>query len=138
MTIKGVQGFLGFCNFYRRFITEYGRITRPLNALMYKGTIYKWIEQCQQAFEQLKQAMLTAPILCYYDPDLPTIVETDASNGVVAGVLSQQDPQTKLWHPVAFFSKTMQPAELNYDIHDKEMLAIILSLSEWRTELEGL
>jgi hypothetical protein len=65
-------------------------------------------------------------------------METDASNGVVAGVLSQQDPQTKLWHPVAFFSKTMQPAELNYDIHDKEMLAIILSLGEWRAELEGL
>jgi hypothetical protein len=66
------------------------------------------------------------------------MVETDASNGVVAGILSQQNQETKLWHPVAFFSKTMQPAELNYDIHDKEMLAIIRSLVGWRAELEGL
>ena len=66
------------------------------------------------------------------------MVETDASNGVLAGVLSQQDSKSKLWHPVAFFSKTMQPAELNYDIHDKEMLAIIRALEEWRAELEGL
>jgi RNase H-like domain found in reverse transcriptase len=82
--------------------------------------------------------MLGAPILCFYDYNLPTIVETDSSDGVVAGVLSQQDLQTGHWHSVAYFSKTMQPAELNYDIYDKEMLTIILSLSEWRAELEGL
>jgi hypothetical protein len=82
--------------------------------------------------------MLTAPILRHYEPDLPTIVETDTSNKVVAGVLSQQDSQTKLWHPIAFFSKTIQPVELNYNIYNKEMLAIILSLNEWRVYLEGL
>jgi hypothetical protein len=65
------------------------------------------------------------------------MVETDASNGVVAGVLSQQDPYTDRWYPVAFLSKTMQSAELNYDIHDKEMLAIVLALEQWRAELEG-
>jgi len=63
---------------------------------------------------------------------------TNASNKVLAGVLSQQGSQSKLWHPVAFFSKSMQPAELNYDIHDKEILAIIRVLEEWRVELEGL
>ena len=82
--------------------------------------------------------MLEVPILRYFDYELATMVETDASDGVVAGVLSQQDPQSGCWHPVAFFSKTMQLAELNYDIHDKEMLAIILSLAEWRVELEGV
>src|SRR3954447_2538883 len=82
--------------------------------------------------------MLEAPILRYYDPELPTMLETDASNGVTAGVLLQKNPETGLWHPIAFFSKTMQPAELNYDIYDKEMLAIILSLGEWRAELKGL
>ena len=66
------------------------------------------------------------------------MVETDASNGVLAGLLSQEDPESKLWHPVAFFSKTIVPAELNYDIHDKEMLAIIRAFEEWRAELEGL
>jgi transposase InsO family protein/predicted aspartyl protease len=137
-TVKGVQGFLGFCNFYRRFIKEYGRIAKALNALTRKGTVFKWTEQCQEAFDLLKRAVLEAPILHFFDYDLPTMVEADASNGVVAGVLSQQDPQTGRWHPVAFFSKTMQPAELNYDIHDKEMLAVVLSLDEWRAELEGL
>jgi hypothetical protein len=82
--------------------------------------------------------MLSAPILKHYRPELQTMVETDASNGVLGGILSQQEPETKLWHPIAFFSKTMQPPELNYDIHDKEMLAIIRALEEWRAELEGL
>jgi hypothetical protein len=137
-TVRGVQGFLGFCNFYRRFIREYGRIARPLNALTRKGMLYKWDEPCQEAFDRLKRAMLEAPILRYYDFELPTRVETDASNGVVARVLSQQDSRSQFWHLVAYFSKTMQPAEMNYDIHDKEMLAIILSLEEWRAELKGL
>ena len=66
------------------------------------------------------------------------MVETDASKGVVAGLLSQQDPETGLWYPVAYFSKTMLPAELNYDIYDKEMLAVVRVLEEWRAELEGL
>jgi len=95
-TVKGIQSFLGFCNFYRRFITNYGRIAKPLNELTRKGTAYLWTTSCQSAFDQLKQAMLIAPILRYYQPELPTIVETDASNGVVAGVLSQQDPQSQL------------------------------------------
>jgi hypothetical protein len=82
--------------------------------------------------------MISAPVLRYYNADLPTMVETDASKGVLAGLLSQQDPETKLWHPIAYFSKTMLPAELNYDIHDKEMLAVIRALEEWRAELEGL
>ena len=82
--------------------------------------------------------MLSALVLQYYYPDRPTIVETDASNGVVGAVLSQQLPETQLWHPIAYFSKTMQAAELNYNIHDKEMLAIILALQEWRAWLEGL
>jgi hypothetical protein len=60
------------------------------------------------------------------------MIETDSSDGVVDGVLSQQDNNTKLWHPIAYFSKTMHATELNYNIHDKEMLAIILALKEWR------
>jgi hypothetical protein len=86
------------------------------------------VPTCQEAFNQLKQAMLKAPILHYYDYDFPTRVEMNASNRVVARVLTQQDLLIGLWHPVAFFSKIMQSAELNYDIHDKEILAIILSL----------
>ncbi len=129
-TVKGVQSFLGFCNFYRRFVGEYGRIARPLTLLTKKGILFKWTEQCQEAFDCLKEAMISAPVLRYYNAELPTMVETDASKGVVAGLLSQQDPDTGLWHPVAYFSKTMLPAELNYDIHDKEMLAVVRALEE--------
>jgi transposase InsO family protein len=82
--------------------------------------------------------MTSAPVLRYFSPDRATIVETDASDGVIAGVLYQQYPETGFWHPVAYFSKTMDPAQLNYDIHDKEMLAVVKALKEWRAELEGL
>jgi hypothetical protein len=79
--------------------------------------------------------MLTsAPILQHYSEELETRIETDASNGVVAGVLSQKHGDD--WLPVAFFSKTMNLAECNYQIHDKEMLAIVRSLEEWRPELQ--
>ena len=66
------------------------------------------------------------------------MLKTDASNKVAAGVFSQQDFDLKIWHFIAFFTKTMQTAELNYDIHDKEMLAIIQALDQWRPELQGL
>jgi len=137
-SVKGVQSFLGFCNFCRRFIKAYGRIAKPLTALTRKGTPYKWTEQTEQAFQALKDAMTSAPVLRYFSPTRATMVETDASDGVIAGVLYQQDPETSFWHPVAYFSKTMEPAQLNYDIHDKEMLAIVKALREWRAELEGI
>ena len=82
--------------------------------------------------------MLIAPILRYYKPDLLTIVEIDALNGVVAGILSQQDPQSMLQHLTAYFSKTMQQAQLNYNIYNKEILAIILAFEEQRAKLEGM
>lgn len=73
----------------------------------------------------------------HYHPDLVTKLETDASDGVVAGVLSQQGNDAQ-WHPVSYFSKSMPDTEKNYKIHNKEMLAIICSLQEWHVELEGL
>ena len=79
---------------------------------------------------------MNAPILYHYQPELETRLETDASDGVVAGVLTQQ--HGKDWHPVAFYSKSMSDAEWNYEIHNKEMLAIIWALQEWQAELEGL
>ncbi len=82
--------------------------------------------------------MTSAPILRYFSPTQATIIETDASDGVIARVFYQQDPETGFWHPVAYFSKTIEPIQLNYDIYDKEILAIIKALSEQRAELEGL
>jgi hypothetical protein len=85
-SVKGVQAFLGFCNFCRRFIKAYGRITKPLTALTHKGTPYKWTEQAEDAFQALKNAMTSAPILRYFSPTQATMIETDASDGVIAGV----------------------------------------------------
>lgn len=136
-TVKGVQSFLGFCNFYRRFIRDYGRIAKPLTRLTKKEIPFRFDEGCRKAFEELKTRLTTTPILGHYDPQRQTMLELDASDGVVAGILSQQGPDQH-WHPVAYFSKTMAPAECNYEIHDKEMLAIIRALEQWRAELEGL
>jgi transposase InsO family protein len=136
-TVKGVQSFLGFCNFYRRFIKAYGRVARPLNRLTRKGTPFVFDQDCQDAFQELKHRLTTSPILGHYDPEAESMLETDASDEVVAGVFSQQG-KDQLWHPIAYFSKTMAPAECNYEIHDKELLAIVRALDQWRAELEGV
>jgi hypothetical protein len=85
----------------------------------------------------LKKYLIKAPVLCYYQPERPTQVEIDTADSVVVAVLSQlyKDEQ---WHPVAFYLAMMVPAERNYDIYDKEILAIIKALKEWRPELVGL
>jgi hypothetical protein len=133
--VKGVQSFLGFCNFYRRFIRDYGRIAKPLTNLTKIGVPFRFDKACEDAFEELRESLISDKILRYYDPELPVRVETDASDGVVAGVLSQLHGEE--WHPVAYFSKTMSPAEFNYEVHDKEMLAIVKSLKEWRAEVKS-
>ena len=90
----------------------------------------------QRAFERLKVAFTTAPILAHYDFSRPSIMETDASDFVCAAVLSQADTMGIL-HPVAYFSKKMSPAQCNYPIYDKELLAVVLALEEWRKYLEA-
>ncbi len=92
------------------------------------GVKFIWTQAYQDSFLKLKAMLTSAPILQHYSEDLETCIKTDASDGVVAGVLSQKHREH--WLLVAFFSKTMNPAEYNYQIHDKEMLAIIKSLEE--------
>jgi len=133
-TVKGVQSFLGFCNFYRRFIPNYGNVAKPLTKLTHIGAIFDFNEDCRNSFGKLQDCLVNAPILAHYDPKRESRLETDASDGVVAAIFSQKGDDDH-WHPVAYFSKTMAPAELNYEIHDKEMLSIIRSLSHWRAEL---
>ncbi|KJZ68492.1 hypothetical protein HIM_12118 [Hirsutella minnesotensis 3608] len=126
---KELQSFLGFCNFYRRFIRNYGRICRPLNRLTGESR-WDFDDRCLEAFETLKTALTTAPVLVHFIEDRETKLETDASDGVIAGVLSQLADDGQ-WHPVSFLTKTMNAAECNYEIHDKELLAIIVCLKEW-------
>jgi len=107
---------------------------KPLHQLTRKGMPYNFNAKYKEAFQKLKQALISAPILHHWDPDRPTKMETDASDGVTSGILSQQ-AEDQQWHPIAYFSKTMSAPEYNYEIHDKEMLAIIRALQEWRAEL---
>ena len=138
--IRDLQAFLGFANFYRRFIKDYSKIAAPLTeATKYakdKSRAFVWTEDCHQAFMSLKQAFTCRPILMHFDYEKKTVVETDASNHVAAGVMSQYDNKGIL-HPIAYFSKKFQPAQMNYPIHDKELLAVILAFEHWRAELEG-
>ncbi len=139
-TKREVQSFLGFCNFYRRFIQAYGRVSRPLNQLTGKDVPPKFEldERQLDAFERLKALLMSAPTLRYFQYDRETRLETDCSDLAAAGMLSQKCPSDKQWHPVAFYSKALQGAETHYEIHDKELLAVILGLKEWRTELISL
>ena len=130
-----VRSFLGFCNFYRRFIKSYSKVVQPLTALTKKDTPFTWTSTEQGAFDNLRQAFTSADLLKQYDPSKQLVLETDASDQAIAGVLSFEEG--KQLFPLAFMSRTMVPAELNYEIHDKEMLAIVACFKEWRHYLEG-
>src|SRR5690606_26027912 len=134
--IHDVRAFLGFANFYRRFIDGYSRVVAPLVNLTRKAVKFEWDSTCEAAFTALKQQFTTAPILRHFDPDREVLVETDASDYVSAEILSQRDDCGTL-HPVAFYSKKHSPAECNYEIYDKELLAIVRCFEEWRAELES-
>ncbi|GAW07862.1 DNA RNA partial [Lentinula edodes] len=91
----------------------------------------------QQAFDTLREAFISAPILALWTLDRPTPIEVDASGFATGSALMQKQDDGQ-WHPVAFRSASMQPAERNYEIYDQEMLAIIEALKDWRNFLEGL
>src|SRR5271163_2167307 len=134
---RGVRAFVGFANYYRRFIDGFSTLVAPLTKLTKKGTPFKWGVEAQRAFEKLKVMFVTAPILAQFDPEKETLLEADSSGWSVGGVLSQYDEKGEL-HPCAYFSKKNSPAECNYEIHDKELLAIIRCLEEWDAELRSV
>ena len=160
-SVKDIQCFLGFANFYRSFIYKYSYICQPLFNLLRKpenqenstpdptgGKKSKvvipfiWSLECEKVFNQLKTAFTSPPILHHFDPDLEIILECDASDYVVSGVLSQKHPNLDTGkmtlHPVAFMSEKMSPAECNYRIGDKELLAIVVALEKWYIYLHQL
>ena len=134
--VSDIQSFLGFCNFYRSFIADFTRIALPITALLKKDTEFIWDATTSKAFATLKRMFCSAPLLAHADPHKPFLLETDASDYAIAGVLSQSQDDGTL-HPVGFFSRKLTPAEINYEIHDKELLAIIACFKEWRHLLMG-
>jgi hypothetical protein len=154
-----IQVFLSFTNYYRSFIGAFPKITKPMTDLLKGGrngcfhgpfvpSAAMW-----QSFRQLKAAFTTAPILVHFDPAKPIRLETDASGYAIAGIILQQagevweateglsDRLERVaighWHPVAFWSRSMSPAERNYTVSNQEMLAIVMSCRHWRHYLEG-
>ena len=115
--VKDVKSFLGFSGYYQRFIRDYSKVTMSLNHLTKKAVPFVWDTS-------------------HFDYEREIVVETDASDFVSAGVLSQPD-DAGILHPVGFFLKKHSPAECNYEIYDKELLAIVRAFEEWRPELEG-
>lgn len=134
---KGVQRFIGFSNFYRKFIKNFSGIIMPITQLTKKQNRFQWTEVAQAAFDKLKRLFTSAPVLKHPDPALPYILEVDASESAVGAILSQRQGPKALMHPVAFFSKKLGPSERNYDVGDRELLAIKSALEEWRYLLEG-
>jgi RNase H-like domain found in reverse transcriptase/Reverse transcriptase (RNA-dependent DNA polymerase)/Integrase zinc binding domain/Chromo (CHRromatin Organisation MOdifier) domain/gag-polyprotein putative aspartyl protease len=135
-TVKEIQSFLGFANFYRRFIAGYSKVASPMSDLTKKDTPFEWGNKQEEAFQELKSRFTTEPILDTADPSRPKVVETDASDRAIGACLNQLGDDGKL-HPIAYHSRTMTPAELNYDVHDKELLAIVEAFKQWRVYLQG-
>src|SRR5258707_2713994 len=132
---RDVQSFLGFVNFYCRFIADYSQMTLPLMNLCKKATPWSFGERETTAFRTLKNTFSTAPVLCHWAPDLRMMVETDASDHAIAGILLVTTKDNEI-RPVAFFSHSLQGVEKNYDTHDNELLAIFEAFKNCRHFLE--
>ena len=135
-TVKEVQSFLGFGNFYRKFIHKYLEIVKPLNDLLKKDKPFIWTEECQKALENLKTRFTAEPVLQMPDQTQPFQIEADTSKYATGAVLTQTDVNGDR-HPVAFLSKTFTEAEQNYEIYDRELLGVIRALEEWRHYIQG-
>ncbi|KAE8185404.1 hypothetical protein A4X06_0g3818 [Tilletia controversa] len=136
--VKQIQQFLGFCNFYRRFVSRYAHHAGALSALTHKDTPFDIgpSTSAYLSFTSLRNALLSAPLLRSFDPTRPIQLITDASDFALAANLHQPDDDD-VQHPVAFFSRQLAPAEKNYTAYDKEMLAIVEGLRQFRHWCHG-
>ena len=134
-TVKEVQSFLGFVNFNRQFIEDFSRKAIPLTELTKKETTFEWTKKHDKAFESLKQACIEPPVLVSFRSNEALRFETDASD-LAIGMCAKQERNGK-WHPIAYHSRKFTSAEENYDVHDKELLAIVVALEHWRVYAES-
>ncbi|MBW0499261.1 hypothetical protein O181_038976 [Austropuccinia psidii MF-1] len=134
--IKGLQSFIGFSNFYHCFIKNYSKKVTALTCLLKKDSPFIFNEEALSQFQILKESFTTAPILSHFNHSLQTIVETDASDCALGAVLCQVNDSGK--HPIAFDSRKLLSAELNFEVHDKEILGIVWALKRWRAFLLSL
>ena len=130
-----VRSFLGAAGYYRKFIKDFSSLAAPLTELTKERVEWRWTDDQQRAFDALKQAIQTAPVLALPDDKIPFVVQTDAS-GFAVGAVLQQD-QGDGMRPIAFLSKKLIDAETRYATHEKELLAIVQALKAWRHYLYG-
>ena len=133
--VKDVQSFLGLAGFYRRFVERYSHLALPLTELTRKENPFVWGAPQQAAFDALKAALCSAPILIIPDPKLPYTLNCDACDYAIGGTL-QQDHGRGL-QPVAYRSRKLTPAEMNYDVREKEFMALVDACSHWRHYLHS-
>ena len=135
-SVKDIRSFLGFCNFYHPFIKGFSAVARPLNELTRKDATWRWENPQQQAFADLKRRVTEEPILAHPDPTRQYTLEVDASGYALGAVLSQRGDDSRL-HPISYYSRTLMAAERNYDIYNRELLAMVEGLDHDRPLLAG-
>lgn len=134
-SVVEIQRFLGMCNYYRRYIKDYAKKAKPLYKLCKKDVPYIWSENCQRAFEELKNALTTTTVLKFPDFGNTFIITTDASDYAVGAVLSQGDIPSD--RPIQYFSKTLTDTQTRYSTIEKELLAIIMAVETFRHYIYG-
>nr|GEX32939.1 reverse transcriptase domain-containing protein [Tanacetum cinerariifolium] len=132
-TFKGIRSFLGHAGFYRRFIQDFFKISRPMTHLLEKNTPFVFFEDCIQPFQTLKKKLTEAPILIAPNWDLPLELMCDTSDFAIGAVLGQR--HGKHFKPIHYASKTMNDAETNYTTTEKEMLAVVYAFEKFRSYL---
>ncbi|XP_021754398.1 uncharacterized protein LOC110719718 [Chenopodium quinoa] len=135
VNVKGVKSFLGHAGFYRRFIKDFSKIAKPLTQLLLKDAPFDFTDECLDSFNMIKQALISTPIICAPDWNLPFEIMCDASDYVVGAVLGQR--KNKVLHAIYYASKTLDEAKVNYDTTAKEFLAVIYALEKFRSYLVG-
>ncbi|KAK3100349.1 hypothetical protein FSP39_018534 [Pinctada imbricata] len=136
-SIKHVRSFLGMCNYYRKFIKNYSKIAAPLSRLLCKDSKFRWTDECTTAFNTLKAALTSAPILAYPDFSRPFVLSTDASEEAIGYILGQVDPNTNLEHVIAYGGRSLHAAEKRWHINEKEGLALIDAIKTFKPYLSN-
>ena len=134
--VSQLRSFMGLANYFRRFVHRFAQIAAPLTDLLNKKSLGEhWGEAQDGAFAQLKQALVSAPVLRVADPNKPFVLQTDASDFAVGGVLLQEF--SGQLHPIAFHSRKLNSAERNYTVSEREMLGIVECVKSWSHYIGG-